>query len=117
MPLVIVWVFVFALFLSLMLSALAARFRDVVQLLPLVLQAGIFITPVGYSLHGEPSHIRAILIINPVSGLIEAWRWSMLNISNPDWLAIVIAAGWTVVIGFVGWRTFTRLEVRFADFV
>lgn len=117
LPFMIAWVFVFALFLALMLSALAARFRDITQLLPLVLQAGIFLTPVGYSLHGEPSHIRAILTLNPASGLIEAWRWSLLNIPDPDWLAIGVAGAWTVIIGIIGWRVFTRLEVKFADFV
>lgn len=117
LPLLIVWVFVFALFFALMLAALAARFRDMVQLLPLVLQAGIFLTPVGYSLHGEPSHIRDILILNPASGLIEAWRWSLLNIPDPEWGAIAVAGAWTIVIAWVGWRIFARLEVRFADFV
>jgi ABC-type polysaccharide/polyol phosphate export permease len=117
LPVLICWLFGFTLFLALLLAALAARFRDIVQLLPLVLQAGIFLTPVGYSLHGEPSHIRDILILNPVSGLIEAWRWSLLNISDPEWAAVAVAAGWTVVIGVLGWRAFTRLEVHFADFV
>jgi lipopolysaccharide transport system permease protein len=96
---------------------MTARFRDIGSLLPLIIQAGIFVTPVGYSLKGSPSNIHTLLTINPVSGLIEAWRWAMLDLPNPQWSAIVVALGWTSVLGFVGWRVFTRMEVEFADFV
>jgi lipopolysaccharide transport system permease protein len=72
---------------------------------------------VGYSLEGAPKNIHTLLSLNPVSGLIEAWRWAMLDIPDPQWGVIAISAGWTVLLAVVAWRIFGRLEVDFADYV
>jgi ABC-type polysaccharide/polyol phosphate export permease len=117
LPVLIVWLFIFTLAVSLLLGAVAARFRDVVSMLPIVIQAGIFVSPVGYSLEGAPKNIHTLLALNPVSGLIEAWRWAILDLPDPQWGVIAIAGAWTVVLGAASWRTFGRLEVHFADFV
>jgi ABC-type polysaccharide/polyol phosphate export permease len=116
LPILIAWLMVFTFALSLLLGGMAARFRDTVSIMPLILQAGIFVSPVGYSIQGAPQNIHTLLALNPVSGLIEAWRWAILDIS-PQWGVIAIAAGWTVVLAVVAWRVFSRLEVDFADYV
>jgi lipopolysaccharide transport system permease protein len=100
---------------TLLAAALAARFRDVVAFAPLVVTAGIFLTPVGYPLDTS-DQIASVLSFNPVSGLIEAWRWSLLDIS-PDLFAVSVAAGWTVALVLFGWYVFGRMETRFADYV
>jgi ABC-type polysaccharide/polyol phosphate export permease len=117
LPVLILWLLAFTISIALFLAALTARFRDIGALLPLIIQAGIFVTPVGYSLKGSPHNIHTLLTINPVSGLIEAWRWSMLGLHAPQWSAIWIALAWTVVVIATGWRVFARMEVEFADFV
>jgi ABC-type polysaccharide/polyol phosphate export permease len=116
-PVLFVWLVAFTLSLALLLGALTARFRDTGSLLPLIIQAGIFVTPVGYSLKGSPANIHTLLTINPVSGLIESWRWALLDLPDPQWSAIAVAAAWTVLIVAIGWRVFARMEVEFADFV
>jgi lipopolysaccharide transport system permease protein len=117
LPVFVGWLVVFTLALAMMLAALAARFRDTVAIMPLILQAGIFVSPVGYSLKGAPKNIHTLLSLNPISGLIEAWRWSILDTPNPQWDVVAVAAVWTVVLSLVAWRTFTRLEVNVADYV
>lgn len=117
LPVLVVWLFVFTLEVAMLLAATAARFRDIVSMLPLIIQAGIFVSPVGYPVYGAPQNIHTLLALNPVSGLIEAWRWSLLGTPHTQWGVIAISLGWTVILGFVGWRVFTRLEVNFADFV
>lgn len=117
LPVLVLWLFAMTLAFSLLLGALTARFRDMSTMLPLLIQAGIFVSPVGYSLQGSPSNIHTLLTLNPVSGLIEAWRWAILDLPGTEWTAIYVAIGWTLVLGFVGWRSFARLEVEFADFV
>jgi len=86
-------------------------------ILPLFIQAGIFVTPVGYSLAGAPANIHLLLILNPVTGMIEAWRWAMLDMPHTHLGAIIISLVWSVVLLILGWRVFARLEVAFADFV
>ena len=115
-PLLILWLFVFTLFLSMLLGAVAARFRDTVSVMPLIIQAGIFVSPVGYSLEGTPQNIHTLLSLNPVSGLIEAWRWALLDMPA-DVTVIAVSMGWTAVLVAVAWRVYGRLEVGFADFI
>jgi lipopolysaccharide transport system permease protein len=116
LPILILWLFAFTVSVAMLLGALAARFRDIVSALPLIIQAGIFVSPVGYPLQGAPRNIHTLLTINPVSGLIEVWRWALLDIS-PQGGVIAVAGGWTIVLVAVAWRTFGQLEVEFADFV
>jgi lipopolysaccharide transport system permease protein len=115
-PVLLAWLFVFTLSVAMLLGALTARFRDTVSVLPLIIQAGIFVSPVGYSLRGAPKNIHTLLTLNPVSGLIEAWRWAVLDMPT-QFDVIAVAMAWTVVIVVVAWRGFGRLEVQFADFV
>ncbi len=116
-PLLCLWLFALTFAVTLFVSALAARYRDLVSAMPLVIQAGIFVTPVGYGLAGAPSNIHALLSLNPIAGLIEAWRWAVLDLPDPNLAVIGTSAATTVLALVIGWRVFGRLEVNFADFV
>lgn len=115
MPLMVAWLLVLMWGFTLLVAALAGRFRDAVAFAPLIVQAGIFLTPVGYPLDAAGSFAK-VLAFNPASGLIEAWRWSLLGIA-PDGFAIGIALAETVGAVLVGWYVFGRMEPRFADYV
>lgn len=117
LPVLVLWLFIFTMGVAMLLGALTVRFRDTTTALPLVIQAGIFVSPVGYPLQGAPANIHTILAINPVSGLIEAWRWAILDMADPQFAVMGVAAAWTVVLVGLGWRVFGRMEVRFADYV
>jgi ABC-type polysaccharide/polyol phosphate export permease len=116
MPLLIAWLLLMTLGFILLVTALGGRFRDAVALAPLVVQAGIFLTPVGYPLSAAPGSFANVLAFNPASGMIEAWRWSLLGMS-PDGFAIAIALVETVVFLVLGWYVFGRMETRFSDYV
>jgi ABC-type polysaccharide/polyol phosphate export permease len=117
LPVLVLWVLLFTLGTILLLGSLSARYRDAATALPLVIQAGIFVTPVGYGLEGAPSNIHTFLVLNPVSGIIEAWRWALLDLPNPEVSAIFVALAWTAGLLAAGWWRFTRMEVDFADYV
>jgi len=117
LPVMLLWLFVFTFGVTLLLSSMAARYRDTVSIIPLIVQAGIFVTPVGYGLRGAPSNIHVLLAINPVSGIIEAWRWCVIDLPHPQVGVIAAGIAWTVVLVAAGWRVFGRMEVDFADYV
>jgi lipopolysaccharide transport system permease protein len=117
LPVVIAWAILFTFSVTMLASSIAARFRDTVAVMPLLVQAGIFITPVGYPLQGAPATIKLLLSLNPVSGIIEAWRWVVLDMPGTNLTVIGIALAITVVVAIAGWNIFTRLEVTFADVV
>ena len=115
MPVLIAWLLLLTYGFILLVTALGGRFRDAVALAPLIVQAGIFLTPVGYPLSAAGSFAK-VLAFNPASGVIESWRWSLLGMA-PDGFAIVVALVETVVLGLLGWYVFGRMETRFADYV
>src|SRR5919106_326942 len=86
MPLLVAWLVVMMWGFTLLVTALGGRFRDAVALAPLVVQSGIFLTPVGYPLDAAGSFAK-VLAFNPASGVIESWRWSVLG-GAPDGFVI-----------------------------
>ena len=116
LPALLAWMIVFVLALSLLAASVGARFRDVVAMVPLLVQAGVFISPVGYPVGVVHGIAGTLIRVNPISGLIETSRWCLLGI-HPLTGVILIAAGWTVVLVGLAWFVFARLEVQFADYV
>ena len=115
-PFLVVALVVFLWGPALMLASITARFRDAVAIIPLILQAGMFVSPVGYPIAGTTGGLWIVLSLNPISGLIEAWRWSILGVT-PQTLPLICCAGWILVLSVAGWRVFTRLEPEFADYL
>lgn len=115
LPVMLLWLLFLMWGISLLVAAMSARFRDVVAFAPLVVQAGLFVTPVGYPLSSS-DRLAHILAFNPVSGVIEAWRWAIVDMS-PNMFAVGVSLAETGIFVLVGWFVFTRMERRFADYV
>jgi lipopolysaccharide transport system permease protein len=115
LPLMVAWLFLMMWGITLFVSSLSGRFRDMVAFAPLIVQAGIFLTPVGYPLSSS-NQVSTLIALNPISGIIEGWRWAMLGVA-PDTFALFAAGCWTVGLVLIGWYVFGRMETRFADYV
>ena len=98
-------------------SALTVRYRDLVAVLPIVLQMGMFVSPVGYTVADLPGLARTVVEINPLSGVIEMWRWAILSTAPPDAITFILSGATTVVLVVGGWLVFTRSEPTMADVV
>jgi lipopolysaccharide transport system permease protein len=116
LPLLALWLYALMLVVVLVLGALNVRFRDVTSFVPFLLQGGLFLSPIAYPLSEVPNGLDTILRLNPITGVVEAWRWSILG-SPADGVAIAIAGAATLVIALASWVVFVRLEVRFADVI
>ena len=97
-------------------ASLAVRFRDIQSLLPFWSQAGLFLTPVGYSLATAPGKVETVLTFNPLSGLFELTRWSLLG-TDLTALPVIVSAAFSLVLLWGGWQLFARLEPTFADVI
>lgn len=97
------------------LASWAIRFRDINNMLPFMLQLGSFVAPVGYALAGMSPHLRMVIELNPVTGLIETLRWMMLSGYHPDTSAILVSLVVSLLVVVAGWRTFTLHEPTIAD--
>jgi lipopolysaccharide transport system permease protein len=114
-PLGLLWLLVLILGIVGISSALAVRFRDIVNVLPLVLQLGLLVAPVGYPLSKLSSTFRTIVELNPITGVMEGFRWMVLAGYDPSVEAILLSLGGTALIAVASWRLFSRLEPTMAD--
>jgi lipopolysaccharide transport system permease protein len=115
LPLAAAWLFLFTASIVAISSAITVRARDVLNALPFLLQIGIFVSPVGYPTGLLPSAVESLIAFNPLTGIIETWRWMVLDAAGVQTLALAVSLVATGLLVLIGWRVFTRLEVTMAD--
>jgi lipopolysaccharide transport system permease protein len=106
-----------ALGVSLWLSALNVQYRDVTQLLPVLVQMWMYASPIVYASTLIPEQWRPIYALNPMVGIIEGFRWVLTGTDRPPdiilWMP-VITAGILLITGLIFFR---RTEQTFADII
>lgn len=116
LPAFFAWLIVLTTGMLFLLASLTARYRDVFSLIPFWSQVGLFVTPVGYPLASATPTLETILSLNPLTGILELWRWSLFG-TDVGAFPIVSAVAWSVVLVIGGWRVFTRMEVSLVDHI
>ena len=118
MPLLIILTLLVALGVGLWLSALNVLYRDVGYILPVMTQLWLFLSPVGYSSASIPDNLQLLYALNPMTGVIESFRWAMLGETNPNLgLQLAISIGVTLIVLISGLFFFRRMERTFADMI
>lgn len=102
---------------SLWLSALNAKYRDVRYAIPFLVQIWLFASPVVYSVSLVPEKWRLLYSLNPMAGVIEGFRWAMLGKASPDFAVMGISSAVVAVLLCGGILYFKRMERTFADVV
>jgi ABC-2 type transport system permease protein/lipopolysaccharide transport system permease protein len=102
--------------MSLWLSALNVRYRDVQHAVAPVLQVWLFASPVAYPASLLPTWEERIYSLNPMVGVIGLARWSLLGTPWPGW-PLLISATSSAVIFIGGFAYFTRAQRSFADVI
>ena len=106
---------VLGLGLSLYASALSVSYRDVSHILPVAIQFLLYASPVGYRATQVPHTFQALYLLNPLAGLLEALRWSILGTVEPRWGSVAYAAVVSCLVLVGGAFAFRRMERKFAD--
>lgn len=101
--------------ITLTLSAVNVRYRDVRNALPFVLQSLLFLSPIAYPLTRLGQHWQHLLSLNPLVGIINGFRWSLLAASPPTLSSVAIAIGISIALLLIGLAYFSRVERVFAD--
>jgi lipopolysaccharide transport system permease protein len=100
-----------------LLAALNVRYRDFRYIVPFLIQFGLFISPVGFSLSVISEPYRWVYSLNPMVGVIEGFRWSLLPGYPLDLQAVCLSAAISLVVLGCGIRYFRRTERSFADVI
>ena len=116
-PALLVPLILLTLGISMILASLNVRYRDVKYVLPFVVQLLLFVTPVIYPTSIIPERFRFIAVINPLTGIIDSFRNSVVPSKQIDWMLLAIASVLSAFIFVAGMIFFRKTERSFADIV
>ena len=116
LPALTVMALVAALGVGTFLSAVNVKYRDVKYVVPFLVQLWLFGSPVVYTSSLIPSEWHAIYALNPMTGVVEGFRWALIGGPRPDELILVsaLASGVVLLAALVYFR---RVERTFADVI
>lgn len=107
---------ILALGVGILSSALNAKYRDVRYVLPFLLQVWMFITPIIYPASVVPKPWRWLLALNPLTGIVEAYRASLFG-QRIHWQSLSYATLFAVVLLSFSAYIFRRMEKSFAEVI
>lgn len=99
------------------LSAVNVRYRDVRYVVPFAIQMWLFATPVVYPASSLSAPWRTLIGINPMSGVVEGFRWAVLDTGDAPLALMAISAASAIVLLLAGLAYFDRVERSFADLI
>lgn len=107
----------FTVGITLVTSAVVVYLRDIRHALPILLQLGLFATPVAYGINDViPSGLRPLYsMLNPLAAVIDGYRRTVLQGKPPAWELVGPASLMAVILLGIGYALFKRMETGFAD--
>ena len=118
LPLFVLLAFALSVGLGLLLAALNVEYRDFRFIVPFIVQFGLFISPLAFSTSDVPESCRLLYALNPMVGIIDGFRWSLLAGHTPLHLHTVgLSVAVTVSVVLIGVWYFRRMERSFADVI
>jgi ABC-type polysaccharide/polyol phosphate export permease len=116
-PVMLVVNIAFTFGVTLVISAVLVYFRDLRHVLPIILQLGLFATPVAYGMNVVPSNLQVLYsAVNPLAPVIDGYRRTILYGLPPDWHLLVPGAITAFAVLGLGYVLFKRMEPGFADY-
>ncbi len=102
---------------GLWLAALTVKYRDFRYIVPFIVQFGIYVSPVGFSTSIIPAQYRLLYSLNPMVGVINVFRWSMLGTIEFPTLSVVLSLVTITLMLTTGVYYFRKTERGFADII
>ena len=113
-PLFILFALITAFGSGLYITALNVKYRDFRYIIPFIVQFGLYVTPVGFSSSIIPEKWRLLYYINPMAGVIDGFRWSLLG--EPLFFrGLLLSLSISLLLLWFGIYYFRHTEKSFAD--
>jgi lipopolysaccharide transport system permease protein len=116
-PVLVALTFLCAVGVGLWLSALNVEYRDIRYAIPFLIQIWMFVSPVIYPVSMVKEKYQWLLALNPMGGVIKAYRASLLGHMPIDWYLLGISSTIITFLFLSGIYYFRRVEKTFADVV
>jgi len=115
LPIFTLTAFLASLGTGLYITALNVKYRDFRYIIPFIVQFGLYISPVGFSSSVIPEKWRLLYSLNPMVGVIDGFRWSILGKQKIYMPGFILSNFVILLFCFVGVRYFRKTEKTFAD--
>jgi lipopolysaccharide transport system permease protein len=102
---------------SMLLGAMNVRYRDVKYVVPFLVQIWLFVTPVIYPASAVPAKYRLLVVLNPMSGIVEGFRLCLFPLYHVDRFLMEGSFATIVTLMIVSLIYFRRTEREFADII
>ena len=117
-PVLIALIAALALGFGVLFSSLTTKYRDLMFLLSFIVQLWMYATPVIYPLSTiEDPRLKMLMQANPLTSIMEAFKFGMLGVGEFSWAALGYTAGFTVFILTLGIIVFNKIQRTFMDTV
>jgi lipopolysaccharide transport system permease protein len=116
-PFLIVLMGLLSLGFGMIISALTTKYRDMIMLLAFGVQLLMYATPVIYPISSIPEKYQWIILANPVSSIVETFRFAFLGSGSFSWGSLAYSCVFTFIILFIGIIIFNKVEKSFTDTV
>jgi len=116
LPVLVLLTALFSLGVGTWMSALNVKYRDVRFALPFLIQLWLFVSSVILPSSSIPPKYRWLLLLNPMSGIIEGYRSALFGLPF-DWPALSVATVLTLLVLLYAIYAFARVERSFADII
>ncbi len=117
LPFFLLLAIITSLGVGLWLSAMNVQFRDVRHVVPFLVQFWLFATPIAYPSSLIPEPWLVVYGLNPMAGVVEGFRWALLNTDTPPGPMLAVSTITSLVLLLSGAYYFRRMEKTFADVV
>ncbi len=98
-------------------SALMVSYRDVQYILPVAVQMLLYGSPIAYMMNQVPEKLRIFVLLNPLSELMEAFRWSLVGEGAINWVGLSYSIAVSIAAFVIGAMVFKQMERKFADVI
>ena len=88
-----------------------------IHALPVLVQLLLYASPVAYAISAVPERLRPYFLLNPMSGVLDGFRWSVLGTAPPNAAGVAISVAGAIVALVAGSIVFARFERRLADVI
>ena len=116
-PVLIVLMAGLGLGFGIIVSSLTTRYRDLRFLVTFGVQLWMFVTPVIYPVSAIPERLRPLIALNPLTPIVETFRYAYLGSGTVNGLNLLYSAGVMLVVLVAGVLLFNRIEATFMDTV
>ena len=114
LPLFVILAILSGLTGGILISGLTARYRDFSFIVPMIVRVGLYATPIAYSASDVPESYKALYFLNPMAGIVEGFRWSLIGVGNPE-PYMFYSSGLMVVLFVFSLYYFNIVEHNMAD--